>query len=77
MEVGSLWLKIFGESKVIALLTRLIETGAGYLYRRFTTEGKIASIPRQVESVEAILRLTETLQEMGIDTTGGNFVSTE
>jgi hypothetical protein len=70
MEVGSLWLKIFGESKVIALLTRLIETGAGYLYRRFTTEGKIASIPRQVESVEAILRLTETLQEMGIDTTG-------
>lgn len=69
LETGSLWLKIFGESKVIALLTRLIETSAGYLYRRFTNEGQIASIPRQVESVEAILRLSKTLEEMGIDTT--------
>ncbi len=69
MEAGSLWLKLFGESKVVTLLTRLIETGVGYLYRRFTNEGQIASIPRQVESVEAVLRLSETLREMGIDTT--------
>lgn len=69
MEAGSLWLKIFGESKVIALLTRLIESGVAYLYRAFTNEGKIASIPKKVESVEAVLRLSENLQEMGIDTT--------
>jgi len=69
MESGSLWLKIFGESKVVALLTQLIEDGVGYLYRRFTNEGQIASIPRQVESIEAVLRLSENLQQLGIDTT--------
>lgn len=69
LESGSLWLKIFGESKVIALLTKLIESGAGYLYRTFTTEGRLASIPRQVESVEAVLELSKRLEELGIDTT--------
>lgn len=68
MEVGSLWLKIFGESKVVALLTQLIEDGVGYLHRRFTNEGQIASIPRQVESIEEVLKLTQNLQAMGIDT---------
>jgi hypothetical protein len=68
MEVGSLWLKIFGESKAVALLTQLIERAVGYLHRRFTNEGQITSIPRQVESIEAVLRLTENLQERGVDT---------
>lgn len=72
MEAGSLWLKIFGENKVVALLTRLIEAGAVYLYRTFTTEGQIRSIPRQVESIEVVLKLSESLQLMGIDTTKVN-----
>lgn len=35
---------------------------------RFTNEGQIASIPRQVESIEEVLKLTQNLQAMGIDT---------
>ena len=41
----------------------------GGAHRKFTNEGKIASIPRQVEAVEAVLRLSENLQAIGIDTT--------
>lgn len=47
----------------------MIENGVGYLYRRFTNEGQISSIPRQVEAVEAVLRLSENMQQMGINTT--------
>ena len=36
IESGSLWIKLFGESKVITLLTSLIESAAGFFYRNFT-----------------------------------------
>ena len=67
IESGSLWAKVFGNSKVIALLTSLIESGAGFVYRNFTTEGKLVSIPKKVESVEAVLELSKKLEEQGID----------
>lgn len=68
LEVGSLWISVFGKSEIIATLARIIQAGAEYLYRRFTTEGKIASIPRQVQSVEAVLNLAASLEEKGINT---------
>ena len=68
IESGSLWIKVFGESRVITLLTKLTEAGAAYMYRRYTTEGKVTAIPKQVESVESVLRLAERLESMGIDT---------
>lgn len=68
VESGSLWVRVFGESKVITLLTKLTQAGAAYMYRRYTTEGKVAAIPKQVESVESVLRLAERLESMGIDT---------
>ncbi|MET0466777.1 MAG: hypothetical protein ABW007_26690, partial [Chitinophagaceae bacterium] len=68
MESGSLWLKLVGESRVIGLLIKLIESSASFMYRNFTTEGNIQSIPRQVEAVEAVLRLSENLEKAGVDT---------
>lgn len=67
VESGSLWIKLFGESKVIALLTSLIESAASFLYRNFTNEGKITSIPRSVEAIESVLSLTKKLEAEGID----------
>jgi hypothetical protein len=67
IESGSLRIKLFGESKVIKLLTSLIESAAGFFYRNFTNEGKIKSIPRGVEAIESVLALTKKLEAEGID----------
>jgi hypothetical protein len=67
IESGSLWIKLFGESKVITLLTSLIESAASFFYRNFTNEGKITSLPRSVEAIESILSLTKKLEAEGID----------
>lgn len=69
LESGSLWIKLFGESKVITLLTSLVESAARYFYRNFTDEGKITSIPRNVESIESVLALSKKLEAEGIDVT--------
>jgi hypothetical protein len=70
IESGSLWVKLFGESKVVALLTRFIEEGAEYLYRKFTIEGQISTIPRKIEVLDKVIGLRSSLQENGIDTAG-------
>lgn len=67
-ETGSLWLKLIGESRVITLLISLIESAVGYLHRTYTQEGKIKSIPRQLETAESILNFTKKLEEAGVDT---------
>src|SRR6266478_6015777 len=59
---------MFGESKVIGLLTSLIQSGASYMHRNFTNEGKIEAIPKKVSAVEEVLKLTEKLSANGIDT---------
>lgn len=68
IESGSLWAKVFGESRVIGMMTSFVEQTASWLYRSYTTEGKIASVPRKVEAIESLLRLTERLKEAGLDT---------
>lgn len=67
VESGSLLAKIFGESKIVDLIVHLIKEFTGYIYRNFTQEGKILSIPRKVESIESIINLSKKLQEIGID----------
>lgn len=68
IESGSLWVKVFGESRVVGLMVSFIQTTASWIYRTYTTEGKIASVPRKVEAVDSLLGLTKRLQEAGIDT---------
>jgi hypothetical protein len=68
IESGSLFAKLFGESNVIKLMTDLVVSGINFLYRNFTHEGKIVSIPRKVEAIESVLNLSKKLDEHGIDT---------
>lgn len=67
IESGSLFVKIFGEPKVIQIISDLIKDTIGFLYRNTTTEGKIESIPRKTEAIESILKLREKLQEAGLE----------
>jgi hypothetical protein len=68
IESGSLWVKVFGEAKVIGMMVSFLEKAASWIFGNFTKEGKIASIPRKVESIEMLLRLTERLNEAGMNT---------
>jgi len=68
VEAGSLWLKIFGESRVISLITKFVESTASYLYRNFTSEGKLTAIPQKVDVINSMLKLSDNLEQSGIDT---------
>lgn len=67
IESGSLWAKVFGESKVIEMMVSFLEQTASWMYRTYTTEGRLASIPRKVEAIDALLGLTTRLKEAGLD----------
>jgi len=66
IESGSLWVKIFGNTKVIEFLTATLESGAKFIYTNYTNEGKISIIPKNVETIESILHLKENLEKQGI-----------
>ena len=68
IETGSLIIDLLGSSKIIEAASSLITRSAEYLYRRFTIEGKIASIPRTTDAIESILDLRQKLTDAGIDT---------
>jgi hypothetical protein len=68
IDSGSLWVKLFGESRTIGLVCRLIENAAKYAYRNHTVEGRAAAIPKKVETLKDILGLSKMLEEAGIDT---------
>ena len=68
LEVGSWWVKLFGESKVIALATSLIEKSVFYLHRNYTQEGKIRTIPKNAEVINSLLDLSKSLKANGVDT---------
>lgn len=68
IESGSLWVKIFGNSKVIALLTDSIKSSAEFIHRNYTKEGEIASIPKKVESIDSLFELRKKLEDAGIST---------
>ena len=68
IESGSLWAKVFGESRVVGLMASFIEQTATWIYRTYTSEGKLASVPRKIEAIESLLDLTGRLKEAGLDT---------
>ncbi len=72
LKTGSLWVKFFGESTVISLCTKLIESAISYLHRNHTIEGKINAIPKKLEALEACLEFSKKLEEAGFDTTSLN-----
>ncbi len=68
IESGSLYINIFGEPKIIELISSSIKNSVDYLYRNRTIEGKLEAIPRKVEIIESIVGLRKQLNEAGINT---------
>lgn len=67
IESGSLWVKILGSLTVLTLIAKLIVDWVSYMYRNYTPEGKIASIQQTSGSYDALLGLSNRMQEQGID----------
>lgn len=69
IETGSLLIYIIGNAIIIGFIIWILKEVIRFIYRNYTNEGKISAIPRQLESVDAILQFTNKLEEHGIDTT--------
>jgi hypothetical protein len=69
IESGSLWVRLFGEPRVIKIIEDLIKDTAGFFYRNYTDEGKIQSLPSKIKILEEHLDLKKKLENAGIDTT--------
>jgi hypothetical protein len=69
VDSGTWWGIFVGRGRVIKLVGDLIKSAVGFVHRNYTDEGRIDSIPRQVEAAERVLGLSEKLQEAGVDTT--------
>jgi hypothetical protein len=68
IESGSLWVKVFGETKIIGAIAGLMEATVRYLHRQYTNEGKIASVPRRIEALESAIQFSTKLSSIGVDT---------
>lgn len=66
VETGSLWVKVFGESKVISFMISSIESCASFIYRNYTIEGKVSAIPRGVDALNALIGLREKMKSIGV-----------
>ena len=63
-ESGSLWSKVFGESKVVEFIIWFLKNSVRYLHRNFTQEGKIKKIPQDIKTLQEEFSLHEKLQEL-------------
>lgn len=67
VESGSLWTRLFGDTRVVGLMISLVEGSVHFFHRNYTTEGKIAAIPKRIESLDAILNFSNRLKESGVN----------
>lgn len=67
VESGSLWVDLIGNDKVITLMVGFISVSAGFIFRKYTEEGKWTALPKKIEAVEALLELTTKLEAAGLD----------
>lgn len=67
IESGSLWTRLFGDTKVIGLMVSFIEESVRFLHRNYTTEGKLEAIPKKLESLNVILNFSNRLKDSGVD----------
>lgn len=67
IESGSLWTKLFGDTRAVGLMISLIEGGIHFFHRNYTKEGKIAAIPKKLESLNEMLDFSNRLKESGCD----------
>nr|MDA3895983.1 hypothetical protein [Desulfobacteraceae bacterium] len=67
IESGSLWVKIAGCIKIILPLKELIRSFILYIFRNYTDEGKLLTLPKKMDVIERAIHLTEVLEKHGID----------
>jgi len=67
IESGSLWTEVFGDARIIELLVSFLEKSASWLYRSYTAEGKLSTIPRKVEAIDSLLGLRKRLADAGLN----------
>lgn len=67
IQSGSLWTRLFGDTRVVGLMVDLMQRSVEYFHRNYTKEGKIAAIPKKIESLDAILDLSNRLKNCGVD----------
>ena len=70
VESGSLWALLFGNTRIVEMMASFIERSASWVYRNYTTEGKLNGLPRKVEAIDALLELTKRLEESNMDVSG-------
>jgi hypothetical protein len=68
LEFGSLWLTIFGETRVIELLDTYIRAAAGFIHRRTSEGRRSAMVPSGVEDLNKIVQFLPKLEKAGVDT---------
>jgi hypothetical protein len=68
VETGSLWIRLFGESRVVTAMVTLLESSVSFLHRNFTREGQILSFPRSLEAISSLLDLERKLADANIET---------
>ena len=70
VESGSLWALLFGNTRIVEMMASFIERSASWVYRNYTTEGKLNGLPRKVEAIDALLELTKRMEESNMDVSG-------
>jgi len=67
IESGSLWVRVLGEPDVLKFISSSLKAVASFAYRNYTAEGRIESIPKKLEVIEGLLKLSDELRRRGID----------
>ena len=68
IETDCLSVELLAQKIGIAALKRLLSAGAQYVYRNYTTEGKLKyGVPLAVDALSKMVKLSATLKKAGID----------
>ncbi|GAA5236262.1 hypothetical protein GCM10025795_45270 [Verticiella sediminum] len=67
IESGSLWVQLFGHTKIVETMAAFISNAVAWIYRNYTDEGRISRLPQRADAVDAILTLSQRMKEQGID----------
>ena len=66
IESGSLFVKIFGEPRIIGFMIALIENTVGFVYMNVTKEGKIESVNQKTAALGSLIEMRKSPVAAGI-----------
>jgi hypothetical protein len=66
IKSGKIWIKIIGEAKVTHLMQALIKSTASFVYAQQSSNGKLVTIPREIDALDKVLHFSQHLQTVGI-----------